>query len=112
MASKVKRTPIRGLGADAFFASPTPLEVIPPEVAEEMVVTEEPNQLDSKPVNLQQSSPQDSKTVKLPLIKSTFYLSHEHIMQLEEFRLKLKKRGERVDKSELVRRAIDLLVKT
>jgi hypothetical protein len=52
-----------------------------------------------------------SKTVKQPLIKATFYLTPEHEAALEELKLKLRKTtGERTDKSELVRRAIDLLV--
>jgi len=45
------------------------------------------------------------------LVKATFYLAQKHIIALEELRLKLmKQRGRRVDKSELVREAIELLV--
>ena len=44
------------------------------------------------------------------LVKATFYLTPAHVIALEELRLKLRKQGEKVDKSELVRRAIDLLV--
>ncbi len=44
-------------------------------------------------------------------VKATFYLDLEHVIALEELRLRLlKETGKKIDKSELVRRAIDLLV--
>jgi len=43
------------------------------------------------------------------LVKATFYLTPEHIMTLEQVRLKRKQRGEKVDKSALVREAINYL---
>jgi hypothetical protein len=42
-------------------------------------------------------------------VKATFYLTPEHIMTLEQVRLKRKQRGEKVDKSALVREAINHL---
>ena len=91
-----KRTSIRGMGADAFFS---------PNAADQQASTTV-QQDTSVPVN------QDTSTlVKQPLIKATFYLTPEHESALEELKLKLRKTtGERTDKSELVRRAIDLLV--
>ena len=44
-------------------------------------------------------------------VKATFYLDPEHVIALEELRLRLlKETGKKIDKSELVRRAIELLV--
>ncbi len=87
-----KRTSIKGLGADAFF---TP-EATPPEASQQA----------SRPADHQ-----TSKTANQQLIKATFYLTPEHVTALEELKLKLlKETGERVDKSALIRRAIDLLV--
>lgn len=95
MASKAKRTPIKGLGANAWFDAP----VAPPTAEGPAAPSAE------TPVRQEASTP-----VRQQVIKATFYLSTEHVTQLEEYRLKLMKRGERVDKSELVRRAIDMLV--
>ena len=81
-----KRTSMKGMGADAFFQSP-------PTVQADA----------SKPIR-QQTSEGDS-----PLVKATFYLTPEHIMTLEQVRLKRKQRGEKVDKSALVREAINHL---
>jgi hypothetical protein len=102
------------MGADAFFS---------PNVAQTDQQASRPVHQDtSVPVNQQGSTPvsQDtsvpahqevSKPVKKPLIKATFYLTPEHEAALEELRFKLRRTtGERTDKSELVRRAIDLLV--
>lgn len=43
------------------------------------------------------------------LIKATFYLTEDDIMQLEHIRLARRSRGMRVDKSALIREAIRLL---
>jgi hypothetical protein len=43
------------------------------------------------------------------LVKATFYLSPGHVMRLEQVRLARLQKGEKVDKSALVREAIDLL---
>ncbi len=42
--------------------------------------------------------------------KATFYLQPDHQVALDELKLKLKKRGIKTDKSQLVKQAIDLLV--
>ena len=45
-------------------------------------------------------------------IKSTFYLSHSNMIALEKIKTKLyEEKGERIDKSALVRRAIELMAK-
>lgn len=55
-------------------------------------------------------APKEPKMEHAELVKATFYLAQKHILALEELRLKLMKRkGQRVDKSELVREAIELL---
>ena len=65
-----------------------------------------PKRRTGKPARQQPPEPEAAR------VKATFYLTLEHVVALEEFRLKeLKETGEKVDKSELVRRAIDLLVK-
>jgi hypothetical protein len=47
---------------------------------------------------------------ELNRVKATFYLNPEQVVALEELRLKhFKETGDKVDKSELVRKAIDLL---
>jgi hypothetical protein len=53
----------------------------------------------------------DEGTQKPKYVKATFYITPDHALQLEEYRLKLARQGEKVDKSELIRRAIELLVR-
>jgi hypothetical protein len=90
-----KRTPIRGLGADAFFSEPQDAQ------------NEQQDSIASQP-----AEQQTSKTVNQQLVKATFYLTTEHIATLEEVRLKIMRAtGERKDKSALIREAIDLLAK-
>jgi len=49
---------------------------------------------------------------ELNRVKATFHLNPEQVVTLEELRLKhFKETGPKVDKSELVRRAIDSLAK-
>jgi len=79
-----KRTSMKGMGADAFFETPV-------------------SQSTSIPVK------QLSDKVDEELVKATFYLTHDHIMKLERIRLARKQKGKRIDKSALVREAIDLL---
>lgn len=75
-----KRPTMRGMGADAFFAQPA-----------------EP------PASQQNSIPAPQ------LVKATFYLTPELVLKLEQIRFDRLQRGERVDKSALVREAIDRL---
>lgn len=56
--------------------------------------------------------PQAAPEPELNRVKATFYLNPDHVVTLEELRLEhFKKTGEKIDKSQLVRRAIDLLAK-
>lgn len=52
----------------------------------------------------------EGRSEKPQYVKATYYITPEHALKLEEHRLKLARKGEKVDKSELIRRAIDLLV--
>ncbi len=61
------------------------------------------NQRTSKTVDQQDGRPASQ------LVKATFYLTQENIMQLEQLRLARLQRGEKVDKSALVREAIEQL---
>jgi hypothetical protein len=75
---------MKGMGADVFFETPV-------------------RQDTSVPVK------QLSDKVEEELVKATFYLTQDHIMKLERIRLARKEKRERIDKSALVREAIDLL---
>lgn len=44
------------------------------------------------------------------LVKATFYITQAQVIALEELRLQRRKQGEKTDKSELIRQAIDLLI--
>jgi len=81
-----RRTSMKGMGANAFF---------PPSPGARVDA--------SKPARQQASDTSGS------LVKATFYLTPEDIMTLEQVRLKRKQRGEKVDKSALVREAINHL---
>ena len=57
------------------------------------------------------ATPQEAEP-ELNRVKATFYLNPEQVVALEELRLKrFKDTGNKIDKSQLVREAIDLLVK-
>jgi hypothetical protein len=79
-----KRTSMKGMGADAFFETPV-----------------------SQRTSIPAKQPNDG--VEEKLVKATFYLTQDHIMKLERIRLARKQKGKRIDKSALVREAIDLL---
>ncbi len=59
------------------------------------------SQLADKLVSQQASKPAQQ------MVKATFYLTPENIMQLEQLRLARMQKGEKVDKSALVREAIE-----
>jgi hypothetical protein len=86
-----KRISMKGMGADTFFETPV-------------------NQQDSKQVNQYTDKPVSKLTgsTNKELTKATFYLTQQHIMKLERIRLERKQAGRKVDKSALVREAIDL----
>jgi hypothetical protein len=41
------------------------------------------------------------------LVKATFYLKPDQVLKLEQLRLERRQRGQKIDKSALVREAID-----
>ena len=83
-----KRPSMRGMGADAFFAPPADAAT---------------HRQDSVPASQQAGTPASQ------LVKATFYLTPELVLKLEQIRFDRLQRGERVDKSALVREAIDRL---
>jgi len=74
-------------------------------------VSQPVSQSTSTPVDQLASIPVSQQTsARAPqLVKATFYLTDDHIMQLEQLRLERKRRGEKIDKSALVREAIEQL---
>jgi hypothetical protein len=86
-----KRTPVK-IGDDAFFSTPAGQEHA------------------SQPAALP-ASQQGGKTVRQQLTKATFYITADQDTALEELRLHRRKAGEKIDKSGLIREAIDLLMK-
>lgn len=89
-----KKTQLSGLGSEAFFSEPAQEAVKPVR------------QQASKPVKKKEEEPEGP-----PLIKATFYLTEEHVTMLEELKLRHRRTGAKVDKSTLVRMAIELLAK-
>jgi len=71
---------MKGMGADAFFGQSTDM-----------------------------TASQKDATSTSQLVKATFYLTPELVMKLEQIRFERLQRGERVDKSALVREAIQTL---
>lgn len=56
---------------------------------------------------------EDTPALVLPeraLVKATFYLEEAQVLALEELRLARRQRGEKADKSALVREALDRLI--
>ena len=86
-----KRQSMRGMGADALF-SPSPATPTDPSTPA--------SQYGGLPASQQASEPAQE------LVKATFYLTPDLIMKLEQVRLIRKRKGEKVDKSALVREAI------
>ena len=89
-----KRQSMRGMGTDAFFNTPPAATPADPSGTNAGLLA---NQHVSK------SAPTDE------LVKATFYLTPGQIMKLEQLRLTRRQRGHKVDKSALVREAIDAL---
>jgi hypothetical protein len=72
------------MGTDAFFAAPAHQET-------------------GKPASQHDGAPSP------PMVKATFYLTPELVLKLEQIRFDRLQRGERIDKSALVREAIERL---
>jgi hypothetical protein len=110
------RIPITGLGAGAFFT---------PDPENDSFSEHVGSPTSYQPVNRSAPHPEAEAIERnaqatttstgparstLPLVKATFYLTTEQILDLERLRLKRRERGEKVDKSALVRQAIERLV--
>ena len=92
---KAKRVTV-GSGSDNFF---------PPARVEQTV-----EQDTSEQVHHNNSVPAKQDTsIPVELMKGTYYITPEHDMKLEQVRIARKRRGIKVDKSALIREAIDLL---
>lgn len=89
---KPKRPTLRGM--DAFLTE----EETPPASQQDSTPA---GQLTSKTGSQQDSTP--------VLMKGTYYITPDHDMKLERIRLSRKQHGVKVDKSALIREAIDLL---
>jgi hypothetical protein len=88
-----KRAPITNrLGTDAFFSEPVSQD------------TSKSTQQETGILASQLAGP-----AKPELVKATFYLTPDLILKLEELRMERLRRGEKVDKSALVREALDRL---
>lgn len=88
-----KRTPITNrLGTDAFFSETASQD------------TSKSTKQDTDVLASQLAG-----STKPELVKATFYLTPDLILKLEELRMERLRRGEKVDKSALVREALDRL---
>lgn len=91
-----KRQSMRGMGADAFFSP-----------AEPQAAPVGNSQQGSMPVNQHTGKPAPAEADEL--VKATFYLKLDQVMKLEQLRLTRRQQGHKIDKSALVREAIDAL---
>ena len=89
-----KRQSMRGMGTDAFFNTPPSATQAEPAGPDAVL-----------PASQHVSKPALSDE----LVKATFYLTPGQIMKLEQLRLTRRQQGQKVDKSALVREAIDAL---
>src|SRR5215210_6895531 len=95
-----KRPSMKGIGADAFFSPASAPQVETPVNQQDAISV---SQYDSKPAAQAAAAPAEQYE------KATFYLGRRHVMRLEQLRLERMGRGEKVDKSALVREAIENL---
>lgn len=88
-----KRAPITTrLGTDAFFSE---------------TASQDASKTAHQDTGILASHP--AGPAKPELVKATFYLTQDLILKLEELRMERLRRGEKVDKSALVREALDRL---
>ena len=100
MAEK-PQSPFAALGVDKALLRSTKPQEAPPASQQDNTLSHQHN---SKPVSQPASKPVPQ------LVKATFYLTPENIMQLEQLRLERLQKGEKADKSALVREAIEKIV--
>ena len=97
----------RGRGADVFLPD-TPDQNVGASANPSAGDTE--NQGSSQPVIQKNRKPENQGTGQ-PKLKRTFMLTVEEDTGLDELKLKLRRRGQNVDKNDLLREAIGLLLK-
>src|SRR6266487_5986455 len=122
MAKKQERVPVTnrfGRGADAFFGPATEEEekqdtgTPVQQEAVKLVGQQESmpvKQVTSKTVSQDTSEQGNQATGKAEFMKATYYITPEQDMKLERIRLARRQRGIRVDKSALIREAIEYLL--
>ena len=86
---------MRGMGTDAFFDPPANQPSAETAKTAQLDTSESVKQYAGKTAN--------------ELVKATFYLTPDLVMKLEQVRLERLQRGQKIDKSALVREAIDRL---
>jgi hypothetical protein len=97
---KAKRTSMKGMGADLYFQ--------PPEQQQDSMTASQQDSTAAEQQSVNPSSQLASNRAS-SLIKLTVYVTPEHNLKLETIRLERKRKGDKVDKSGLVREAIDRL---
>jgi hypothetical protein len=117
-SKKPDRVPV-GRGADAFFGPATEEEASQDAVLPVNQQTSKPveqntvlmvNQYTNKPEEQDTGLPVEQEAGKPVFMKATYYITPEQDLKLEQIRLARRERGQRVDKSALIREAINLLV--
>jgi len=122
MVKKQERVPVTnrfGRGADAFFGPATEEEEkqdtgIPVQQEAVQLVGQQEStpvkQVTSKTVGQDTSEQGNQNAGKVEFMKATYYITPEQDLKLERIRLARRQRGVKVDKSALVREAIDQVV--
>ncbi len=122
MVKKQERVPVTnrfGRGADAFFGPATEEEEkqdtgIPVQQEAVQLVGQQEStpvkQVTSKTVGQDTSEQGNQNAGKVEFMKATYYITPEQDLKLEHIRLAQRQRGVKVDKSALIREAIDQLL--
>ena len=117
---RMARVSMQGMGADAFFNPPVTREEQEEDAQPASQDTSKTVDQDTRiPVEQDTGIPvkqqagktvgQDTSVPAEQYMKATYYIRPEQDLKLEQLRLARRQRGERVDKSALIREAIDLL---
>src|SRR5437763_8805821 len=106
MAKKPPRVSMKALDAEAFFAPPTGIEI---EMAQEPN-TGTPGDRQASGAAFQETSKIGTQDIRKPAyMKATYFITVEQDRKLERLRLARRGQGESIDKSALIREAIDRL---
>jgi len=113
VAKKQERVPVTsqfGRGADAFFGPATEEEKQDTGIPVQQETVKPVERSSSLPVEQDASKTVNQGTGKAEFMKATYYITPEQDLKLEHIRLARRQRGVKVDKSALVREAIDQLL--